>query len=153
MTLFIMFGENSHQFLARHIMKLAPCAILKTISISFISLLHLTGLTYQWQPIARSKAVCNLGQKTFCNKAAAVHKSCLYVLYGQGQIINKNSERDPIFHSPASLSFLFRFNQTKDHWEQKVSTKTAHFGSSPFVVGNNLCVAGEGAHSKHQMFH
>ena len=97
--------------------------------------------TNQWQPIAHSKAVCNLGQKTFCNKAAAVYKSCLYVLYGQGQIINKNSERNPIFRSQASLSVVFRFDQTKDHWEQKASTKTPHFGSSLFVVENNLCVA------------
>ena len=33
--------------------------------------------TNQWQSIASSKAVSELGQKTFCNKAAAAHKSGL----------------------------------------------------------------------------
>ena len=93
--------------------------------------------TNQWQPIAISKAVCKLGEETFCNKTAAVYKSCLYVLYGQGQIIN------PITGTIyCSSSVLFRFDPKKNHWEQKASTKTPHFGSSLFVVGNNLCVAG-----------
>ena len=93
--------------------------------------------TNQWQPIASSKAVCKLGQKTFCNKAAAVYKSCLYVLYGQGQIINSLTGT-----IRCSLSVLFRFDPKKNCWEQKASTKTPHFGSSLFVVDNNLCVAG-----------
>ena len=100
--------------------------------------------TNQWQPIASSKAVCKLGEGTFCNKTAAVYKSCLYVLYGQGQIIN------PIIGIIyCSSSVLFRFDPKKNRWEQKASTKTPHFGSSLFVVGNNLCVAGGDAHSKH----
>ena len=97
--------------------------------------------TNQWQPIASSKAVCKLGQKTFCNKAAAVYKSCLYVLYGQGQIIMK-SITGTIYHSQKSSSVLFCFDPKKNRWEQKASTKTPHFGSSLFVVDNNLCVAG-----------
>ncbi|XP_015769084.1 PREDICTED: kelch-like protein 12 isoform X1 [Acropora digitifera] len=103
--------------------------------------------TNQWQPIARSKAVCNLGQKTFCNKAASVYKSCLYVLYGQGQIINFIT--GTIHHS---LSVLFRFDPKKNRWEQKASTKTSHFGSSLFVVDNNLCVAGGRCSLKTSLF-
>ena len=96
--------------------------------------------TNQWQPIASSKAVCKLGQTTFCNKAAAVYKSCLYVLNDQGQIINYTP--GIIYRSRERLSVLFRFDPKKNRWEQKASTKTPHFGSSLFVVDNNLCVAG-----------
>ena len=96
--------------------------------------------TNQWQPIASSKAVCKMGQKTFHNKAAAVYKSYLYVLNGQGQIINYTP--GIIYRSRERLSVLFRFDPKKNRWEQKASTKTPHFGSSLFVVDNNLCVAG-----------
>ena len=98
--------------------------------------------TNQWQSIASSKAVCDLSQETFCNKAAAVYKSCPYVLYGQGQITRKSSKGLPFFRCHVSLSVLFRFDPKKNGWEQKASTKTPHFGSSLFVVNNNLCVAG-----------
>ncbi|XP_015754758.1 PREDICTED: kelch-like protein 12 isoform X2 [Acropora digitifera] len=98
--------------------------------------------TNQRQPIASSKAVCELGQKTFCNKAATVYKSYLFVLCGQGQNIKEISGGKLIFRRQTSSSVLFRFDQKKNHWEQKASTKTPHFGSSLFVVNNNLCVAG-----------
>ena len=96
--------------------------------------------TNQWQPIASSKAFFKMGQKTFDNKAAAVYKSYLYILNGQGQIIN--STRGIIYRSQESLSVLFRFDPKKNRWEKKASTKTPHFGSSLFVVDNNLFVAG-----------
>ena len=93
--------------------------------------------TNQWQSIAGSKAVCNLNQKTFCNKAAVVYKSCIYVLYGQGNITWQD-----IFYSDVSLSVLYCFDTKKNIWEQKASTKTPHYGSSLLVVNNNLYVAG-----------
>ena len=91
--------------------------------------------TNQWQSIASSKAVCTLNQNTFCNKAAAVYKSCLYVLYAQGEV------KDRYLCEPYN-SVLCCFDPKKNVWEQKASTKTPHFGSSLLVVNNNLYVAG-----------
>ena len=88
--------------------------------------------TNQWQSVASSKAVCNLGLKTSCSKAAAVCKSCLYVLYHPGSIS----------HIDGSCAHLYCFNPKENVWEQKASTKTPHFKSSLLVVKNNLYVAG-----------
>ena len=93
--------------------------------------------TNQWQSIASPKAVCNLGQTTFCNKAAAVYKSYLYVLYAQ-EIPQKVKMAG---HEPCN-SLLYCFDPKKNVWKQKASTKTPHFGSSLLVVNNNLFVAG-----------
>ena len=71
-----------------------------------------------------------------------MYKSYLFVLCGQGQNIKEISGGKLIFRRQTSSSVLFRFDQKKNHWEQKASTKTPHFGSSLFVVNNNLCVAG-----------
>ena len=100
--------------------------------------------TNQWQSVASSKAVCELSQTTFCNKAAAVYKSCLYVLYGQGKIreIYDQYVGYTNYHSDVHLSVLYCFDAMKNVWEQKASTKTPHFGSSLLVVNNNLYVAG-----------
>ena len=95
----------------------------------------------QWHSVATSEAVCNLNQKTFCNKAAAVYKSCLYVLYGQGQI-HKFNLYGARYKFKASLSVVYCFDPKKNVWEQKASTKTPHFGSSLLVVNNNLYVVG-----------
>ena len=94
----------------------------------------------QWQSIASSKAVCDLDQKAFCNKAAIVYKSCLYVLYGQRQVLWDISGGSP--HHKTSSSVLYCFDPKKNVWEQKASTKTPHYGSSLLVVNNNLYVAG-----------
>ncbi|XP_067016967.1 kelch-like protein 12 [Acropora muricata] len=96
----------------------------------------------QWQSMASSKAVCDLSQRTFCNKAAVVYKSCLYVLYGQGKIRRVDYRHTFSFHSDVFLSVLYCFDPKKNVWEQKASTKTPHFGSSLLVVNNNLYVAG-----------
>ena len=97
----------------------------------------------RWQSVASSwKAICDLNQKTFCNKAAAVYKSCLFVLYGQGNIRQVNNARRATFYCDVSLSVLYCFDPKKNVWEQKESTKTPHYGSSLLVVNNNLYVAG-----------
>ena len=93
--------------------------------------------TNQWQSIASLRAVCCIGQETFCNKAATVYKSCLYVLYGQGQIRRNYQQSDEYFSAQ-----LYCFDPEKNVWEQKASTETPHFGSSLLVVKNNLYVAG-----------
>jgi len=99
--------------------------------------------TNQWQSVASSNAVCDLSPKTFCNKAAAVYKSCLYVLYGQGQIQKVfRSRGDIAFSSEVFSSVLYCFDPKKNVWEQKASTNNPHFGSSLLVVNNNLYVAG-----------
>ena len=98
--------------------------------------------TNQWQSVASSEAVCNLNQNMFCNKAAAVYKLCLYVLYGQGQFRRIAANERCIFRSHVSSSVLFCFDPKKNVWEQKASTKTPHFRSSLLVVNNNLYVAG-----------
>ena len=93
--------------------------------------------TNQWQSVASSNAVCNLGEKTFCNKAATLYKSCLYVLYGQG--VRGRTYYDSCEYFSAQL---YCFDPKKNVWEQKASTETPHFGSSLLVVKNNLYVAG-----------
>ena len=97
--------------------------------------------TNQWQPIASSRGICTLGQGTYSNKAAAVYKSCLYVLCAERDIFGSLGGII-LFQSLQSLSALFRFDPKKNCWEQKATTETPHFGSSLFVVDNNLCVAG-----------
>ena len=99
-------------------------------------------VTNQWQSVARSKAVCNLSQKAFCNKAAVVYKSCIYVLYGKGRVeLVENEYGDSCTFYP-EVSVLCCFDPKKNVWQKKASTKTPHFGSSLLVVNNNLCVAG-----------
>ena len=71
-----------------------------------------------------------------------MYKSCLYVLYGQGNIRQKESVYGPTFYSDVLLSVLYCFDPKKNVWAQKASTKTPHFGSSLLVVNNNLYVAG-----------
>ena len=95
--------------------------------------------TNQWQAVASSKAVCNLGQETFCNKAAVVYKSCIYVLYGQVKQVENEYGGSCTY---ADVSALYCFHPKKNVWQKKASTKTPHFGSSLLVVNNNLCVAG-----------
>ena len=97
-----------------------------------------------WQSVvSSSKALCDLNQKTFCNKAAAVYRSCLFVLYGQGNIRRVENRYGPTFYCDVSLSVLYCFDPKKNVWEQKASTKTPHYGSSLLVVNNNnLYVAG-----------
>ena len=87
--------------------------------------------TNQWHSVASSKAVCNLGLETSCSKAAAVYKSCLYVLYLPSLISGID----------ASCAHLYCFNPKENVREQKASTKTPHFKSSLLVVKNNLYVA------------
>ena len=93
-----------------------------------------------WQSVSNSlNALCDLNQKTFCKKAAAVYKSCLFVLYGQGNIRHGFGST---FYCDASLSILYCFDPKKNVWEPKALTRTPHFGSSLLVVNNNLYVAG-----------
>ena len=92
----------------------------------------------QWQSVASSNTVCDLSQNTFCNKAAAVHKSCLYVLYAQG--IQQVENLCYVYRPYNSL--LYCFDPKRNAWEQKASTKTPHLGSSLLVVNNKLYVAG-----------
>ena len=98
--------------------------------------------TNQWQSFASSKAVCNLSHETFCKKAAAVYKSCIYVLYGQGKIERVYQCGRSTGSSEVFSSVLYCFDPKKNVWEQKASTKTPHFGSSLLVVNENICVAG-----------
>ena len=94
--------------------------------------------TNQWQSIANSKAVSELGQKAFCNKAAVAYKSCLYVLYDQQK--RKWSNNNWVSYTRNSM--LYCFDAKRNVWEQKASTQTPHYGSSLLVVNNNLYVAG-----------
>ena len=98
--------------------------------------------TNEWQSVASSKAICNLSEETFCNKAAAVYKSCLYVLYGQGKVKEGYHRGWYSVSCEVFLSVLYCFDPKNNVWEQKASTKTPHFGSSLLVVNNNLYVAG-----------
>ena len=95
--------------------------------------------TNKWQCVAQSSAVCYMGPKTFCNKAAVVFRSCLYVLYAQG--INNPQPRWYHNYQP-SVAVVYCFDPNRNKWEQKASTSQYHFGSSLFVVNDRLCVAG-----------
>ena len=90
--------------------------------------------TNQWQSIASLKAVCKL-RETFCNKAAVVYKSRIYVLYDQGEVRSGSTFRP-------YKSALCCFDPEMNVWQKKACTKTPHFGSSLLVVNNNLYVAG-----------
>ena len=94
--------------------------------------------TNQWQSITSSKAISELGQKAFCNKAAVAYKSCLYVLYDQ----QKRQWSNNNWVSCTCNSMLYCFDAKRNVWEQKASTQTPHYGSSLLVVNNNLYVAG-----------
>ena len=98
--------------------------------------------TNEWQSVASSKAICDLSEETFCNKAAAVYKSCLYVLYGQGKVKEGYHRGWYSVSCEVFLSVLYCFDPKNNVWEQKASTKTPHFGSSLLVVNNNLYIAG-----------
>ena len=99
--------------------------------------------TNHWQSVASSKAVCDLNQKTFCNKAAVVYKSCLYVLYGKANIMQAHNFLFwSTFYCNVSSSVLYCFDPKKNVWQQKASTKRPHYGSSLLVVNSKLYVAG-----------
>ena len=101
--------------------------------------------TNQWQCVAKLSAQCQLPQSSFCNKAAVVYKTHVYVLHGQGaecwKAVNEFSEIGCLHWEPKAAS-IFCFDPTKNVWEQKAATSTNHFGSSLLVVNNKLYVAG-----------
>ena len=102
--------------------------------------------TNQWQCVAKLSAQCNLPQSSFCNKAAAVFRSLIYVLHGRGDECEVNRTFKHIHgFSPTwkpRVADLFCFDPKKNEWEQKASTSTSHFGSSLLVVNDKLYVAG-----------
>ena len=102
--------------------------------------------TNQWQCVAKLSAQCNLPQSSFCNKAAAVFRSLIYVLHGRGDECEFNRTFKHIHgFSPTwkpRVADLFCFDPKKNEWEQKASTSTSHFGSSLLVVNDKLYVAG-----------
>ena len=95
--------------------------------------------TNKWQCVSKSGAICNMPSTTFCNKAAVVFKSCVYVLYGQGENVY-NCLGYPEWKPRVAV--MHCFDPKRNMWEQKATTKGYHFGSSLFVVNNRLYVAG-----------
>ena len=102
--------------------------------------------TNQWQCVAKLSAQCNLPQSSFCNKAAAVFRSLIYVLHGRGDEYEVNRTFKHIHGFSTTwkprVADLFCFDPKKNEWEQKASTSTSHFGSSLLVVNDKLYVAG-----------
>ena len=96
--------------------------------------------TNRWQYITSSSAECNMRPNTFCNKAAVVFRSCVYVLYGQG--VNNGQFGSFQSNWQPNVAVLHRFDPKRNEWEQRASTTENHFGSSLFEVNNKLCVAG-----------
>ena len=82
-------------------------------------------------------------QSSFCNQAAVVYKSCVYVLHGQGIQRWHDSYHGfrTRFWEPKAAD-VFCFDPKRNVWEQKASTSTKHFGSSLLVVNDKLYVAG-----------
>ena len=100
--------------------------------------------TNQWQCTAKSSVQSNMPQSSFCNQAAVVYKSCVYVLHGQGiqrSHVNEFYGFSTCFWEPKAAD-VFCFDPKRNVWEQKASTSTNHFGSSLLVVNNKLYVAG-----------
>ena len=95
--------------------------------------------TDQWQCVAKVSAQCYLSQSSFCNKAAVVYKSHVYVLHGQ--VIQYTQPGYGVYWEPKTAD-VFCFDPTRNVWEKKASTKSYHFGSSLLVVNNKLYVAG-----------
>lgn len=96
--------------------------------------------TNRWQYVTKSSAECNMCPKTFCNKAAVVFRSCIYVLYGQG--VNNQPPSSIYANWQPKVAVLHRFDPKRNEWEQRASTTNYHFGSSLFEVNNRLFVAG-----------
>ena len=97
----------------------------------------------QWQYVANLSAPSKIAESSFCNKAAVVYKSQVYVLHGWGVQRCCGSIRNGFyFYWEAQVAHVFCFDQKRNVWEQKASTSTNHFGSSLLVVNNKLCVAG-----------
>ena len=90
--------------------------------------------TNMWQCVAKSSVQSNMPQSSFCNQAAVVYRSCVYVVHGQGV-------RSTNFWEPMAAD-VFCFDPERNVWEQKASTSTSHFGSSLLVVNDKLYVAG-----------
>ena len=97
--------------------------------------------TNQWQCVAKSSVQSNQFQSSFCNKAAVVYKSHVYVLHGQVTQHHQPYEFGGWYWEPKTAD-VFCFDPTRNAWEQKASTSTNHFGSSLLVVNNKLYVAG-----------
>ena len=98
----------------------------------------------QWQCVAKSSVQSSMPQSSFCNQAAVVYKSCVYVLHGQGIQSWQGSDfygLSRYFWEPKAAD-VFCFDPKRNVWEQKASTSTNHFGSSLLVVNNKLYVAG-----------
>ena len=90
--------------------------------------------TNMWQCVAKSSVQSNMPQSSFCNQAAVVYRSCVYVVHGQ-------EVRSTNFWEPMAAD-VFCFDPQRNVWEQKASTSTSHFGSSLLVVNDKLYVAG-----------
>lgn len=84
--------------------------------------------TNRWQYVTKSSAECNMCPKTFCNKAAVVFRSCIYVLYGQG--VNNQPPSSIYANWQPKVAVLHRFDPKRNEWEQRASTTNYHFGSS-----------------------
>ena len=101
--------------------------------------------TNQWQCVAKSSVQSNQSQSSFCNKAAVVYKSRVFVLHGQ---VTRQQGYDSCpriireWYWEPKRADVFCFDPMRNVWEQKASTSTSHFGSSLLVVNNKLCVAG-----------
>ena len=78
------------------------------------------------------------GEKDILQNAAAVVLNCrIYVIHGYTK-----TDREGYGPQVDMAAVVHCFDPTKNEWQQKASTCYPHFGSSLFVVNNNLCVAG-----------
>ena len=103
--------------------------------------------TNQWQYVAISSAKCNTSSSSFCNKAAVVFRSCVYVLHAQA-VKEKKMLRDGmgfvryLDNWESKVAAVHCFDPRRNAWEQKASTSNSHYSSSLLVVNNRLHVAG-----------
>ena len=65
-------------------------------------------------------------QSSFCNQAAVVYKSCVYVVHGQGIQIWRGTDLFGVstyFWEPKA-AYVFCFDPKRNVWKQKASNKS-----------------------------
>ena len=94
----------------------------------------------RWQPIAKLSDCSN----TECHYSAGatVFDSKLYVLFGRAKIIAQNNNRRGSNDFSMQKAMLHCFDPSMNQWRFLSNTCEPHFGSTLFVVNNELCVAG-----------
>ncbi|XP_078346430.1 kelch-like protein 25 [Oculina patagonica] len=96
----------------------------------------------RWEPIAKLSLYNSDTEHHFC-AGATVFNSKLYVIYGCAKRTERRDQRGSIANEYSTQNAkLYCFDPRMNRWQFISSTCHPHFGSTLFVVGSKLCVAG-----------